>query len=90
MATIVMPDVPTALDLKLLLDEKVNGYAVNGRIKLLIPESGPYRNFPYVETLATTTRNGATVTTFDARAVGRTVGAAAVDSMLTGAWVSLY
>jgi hypothetical protein len=90
MATIAIPDVPTAINLQLLPDEAVKGYAVNGIIKRLIPESGPYRNFPYDETLAETTCNGATVTTFDARAAGRTVSAAVVDSMLTTAWLSLY
>jgi len=77
-ATIVMPDHDTAFDLRILLDQ-----GVNGGITRLIPDSGPYRNLPYGVTRATATLNGATVTTYDAKVVGRTLRAALVDSFLS-------
>lgn len=77
-ATIVMPDRYSAFDLKILLDQ-----GVNGGIIPLIPASGPYRNLPYGVTRATTTLNGATVTAYDAKVVGRTLSAALVDSFLS-------
>jgi hypothetical protein len=73
MATIEMPDLQTAMDLKTLLDQ-----ADRGKVIQLNRESGKYRHFSFANSLFTTTRHGATVTVYD----GQIVSGAATDFIL--------
>lgn len=77
MATIVMPDHDSAFRLRLLLDQ-----GINGKITRLVPDRGKYRNMDWGVTRATTSLNNTTVTTYDAKIVGRTLVASIADSVL--------
>jgi hypothetical protein len=77
MATVVMPDEQAAIQLRALLDQ-----ATRGKISPLISPSGKYSHFSFVNALFCTTRDGATVTTYDAKPVGHTVGSTALDALL--------
>lgn len=80
MATVVMPDEQSAIDLRALLMQ-----ATRGRIIPLVPLEEKYRHFTFVGgVLACTTRSGATVTTYEAKATGHTLGAAALDALIMG------
>lgn len=48
------------------------------------------RDFPFIHTRACTTRNGATVTAFDLKPVGRTLGSAVLDALLSNAQIALW
>lgn len=85
MTTVIMPSEQTAIALQGLLDQ-----GTRGAINLLIPPSGKYRDFPFIHTRACTTRNGATVTAFDLKPVGRTLGSAVLDALLSNAQIVLW
>jgi hypothetical protein len=85
MTTVIMPNEQTAITLQELLDQ-----GTSGAINLLIPPSGKYRDFPFIHTRASTTRNAATVTTFDLKPVGRTLGSAVLDALLSNAKIALW